>query len=328
MITLRAVGKTYDGVAALSDVSLTVPRGTIHGIVGPSGAGKSTLVGCLTGLVTPSAGEVVVDDVEVSAVSAKKRRELRRRIGMVFQHVNLFDQYTAAANIAYPLRISGTSRAEISKRVEELLAIVGLSGRGGAYPAELSGGQRQRVGIARALATRPPVLLADEATSALDTVTTSQILQLLRDVRDKLDVTVVLVTHEMSVVREVCDSATMLEAGNVVQSGTLAEIVADPTSPLARALVPLPHLSPGDIDPDDAVLDVMFTSQPGEPTGARVLGEVAAIGGDIAAGTFETLGATQAGRLAVSVPQADEQRAIATLRDHGLHVQTRAEAAA
>ncbi|MDO5727056.1 MAG: ATP-binding cassette domain-containing protein [Bowdeniella nasicola] len=276
MITLRDVSKIYDGVAALADVSLHVPRGTIHGIVGPSGAGKSTLVGCLTGLVTPSTGSVVVDDVEVSAVSAKKRRELRRRIGMVFQHVNLFDQSTAAANIAYPLRIMGTPRSEITTRVAELLDIVGLSDRGGAYPAELSGGQRQRVGIARALATHPPVLLADEATSALDTVTTSQILQLLRDVRDQLDVTVVLVTHEMSVVREVCDSATMLSAGNVVQSGTLAEIVSDPTSPLARALVPLPHLSPSDITADHVVLDVMFTSQPGEPTGARVLGEVAA----------------------------------------------------
>ncbi|MDO4606951.1 MAG: ATP-binding cassette domain-containing protein, partial [Bowdeniella nasicola] len=224
MITLAGVGKRYGSVTALSGVNLTVDRATIHGIVGPSGAGKSTLVGCLTGLVTPDEGRVIVDDVEVSAANSRARRSLRRRIGMVFQHVNLFDQRTAAANIAYPLAITGTPSKQIRERVDELLEIVGLQGRGDAYPAQLSGGQKQRVGIARALATRPPVLLADEPTSALDTDTTAAILHLLRDVCDRLGVTVVIVTHEMGVVREICDSATLLEAGTVAETGALADI--------------------------------------------------------------------------------------------------------
>ncbi|WP_250504895.1 methionine ABC transporter ATP-binding protein [Bowdeniella massiliensis] len=325
MITLESVGKTYGSVTALHDVTLSVARGTIHGIVGPSGAGKSTLVGCLTGLVTPTSGRVVVDDVEVSAAHARSRRALRRRIGMVFQHVNLFDQRTAAKNIAYPLQIMRTPKGDIAKRVAELLEIVGLTGRGDSYPSQLSGGQKQRVGIARALATRPPVLLADEPTSALDTETTTSILQLLREVCDQLGVTIVIVTHEMSVVREICDSVTLLSAGEVAETGTLEEIISDKTSRLARALVPPPSI------PDDGyldgytILDVMFTSHPGEPTGARVLSAVANLGGDIAAGTFETIGSAQVGRLAVSVPPDVAGEARDALWREGHAVQIRRE---
>ncbi len=316
MITLAGVGKRYGSVTALSGVNLTVDRATIHGIVGPSGAGKSTLVGCLTGLVTPDEGRVIVDDVEVSAANSRARRSLRRRIGMVFQHVNLFDQRTAAANIAYPLAITGTPSKQIRERVDELLEIVGLQGRGDAYPAQLSGGQKQRVGIARALATRPPVLLADEPTSALDTDTTAAILHLLRDVCDRLGVTVVIVTHEMGVVREICDSATLLEAGTVAETGALADIVADPASRLARALVPAPSLPP--IPADQSALDLMFTSEPGDPTGARVLRAVADLGGDIAAGTFETIGTAQVGRLIATVARPTAQAACAALADQGV----------
>ncbi|MDO5700523.1 MAG: methionine ABC transporter ATP-binding protein [Bowdeniella nasicola] len=325
MITLEGVGKQYDSVTALDDVNLHVDAGTIHGIVGPSGAGKSTLVGCLTGLVVPSAGRVVVDEVEVSAAHAKARRALRRRIGMVFQHVNLFDQRTAAQNIAYPLSITKAPRTEISERVDQLLDIVGLAGRGGAYPSQLSGGQKQRVGIARALATRPPVLLADEPTSALDTETTASLLQLLREVCDELGVTIVIVTHEMSVVREICDSATLLSAGKVVESGTLEEIVADPTSKLARALVPPPTIPEDGYLDGHTVLDVMFTSHPGEPTGAKVLSLVARHGGDIASGTFETIGHSQVGRLAVSLPPEGVQGARDDLWIEGHTVQIRRE---
>ena len=325
MITLAGVGKRYGPIAALQGVDLTVERGTIHGIVGPSGAGKSTLVGCLTGLVTPSEGTVVVDDVEVSAANARARRALRRRIGMVFQHVNLFDQRTAAQNIGYPLTIKRTPAAQVKARVDELLDIVGLLGRGGAYPAQLSGGQKQRVGIARALAAKPPVLLADEPTSALDTETTSAILALLREICDRLGVTVVIVTHEMSVVREICDSATLLERGAVTQSGPLEDIVADPSSKLARALVPIPAIPDDEYLSGATILDVMFTSRPGEPTGARVLSSVAGLGGDVAAGTFETIGAAQVGRLAISVPADRAGAATDALTGAGLAVQVRRE---
>lgn len=325
MITLEGVGKTYGPVTALDDVHLEVERGTIHGIVGPSGAGKSTLVGCLTGLVRPTSGRVVVDDVEVSAANTRARRALRRRIGMVFQHVNLFDQRTAAANIAYPLQIMGAPKAEIRERVDELLKIVGLEGRGDSYPSQLSGGQKQRVGIARALATRPPVLLADEPTSALDTDTTDAILHLLREVCDALGVTVVIITHEMSVVREICDSVTLLDSGRVSETGKLEEIVADQTSKLARSLVPPPAIPDDNYLSGYTIFDVMFTSHPGEPTGARVLSAVANLGGDIAAGTFETIGTSQVGRLAVSVPPDRAGEARDALWREGYSVQIRRE---
>ena len=348
MISLRNVHKIYhlrDGsdVRALDGLTLEIPAGSIHGVVGTSGAGKSTLVRCLTALERPTDGEVRVAGQDVTSLSASELRKARRAIGMVFQHANLLEQRTAAQNIAYPLDLAGAQKGQRRGRVSRMLELVGLADRGSSYPAQLSGGQQQRVGIARALADEPAVLLCDEPTSALDPETTRSILDLIRDVRDRLGVTVVIITHEMSVVRRICGSVSLLEAGRIVQSGPIEDVVSDVDSRLSRELVPPPdvpaavrtaggahgHGSAHDSGPDgpdgaaDVVIDVALTAHPGEPAAAQVLALVAEQGADVAGGVFETLGTAQVGRLALTIP-ADRARAIVeALHDAGLIAEVR-----
>ena len=337
MIDLTGVSKVYPvknggQVVALDGVNLHVDRGSIHGIVGRSGAGKSTLIRCLTALEKPTEGHIVVDGHDLAALSGKPLRAARRRIGMVFQAANLLDARTAAENIGYPLKLAGVPAAQRRARVEELLALVGLEGRGDSYPSQLSGGQRQRVGIARALADEPAVLLCDEPTSALDTESTAQVLSLLREIRDVAGVTVVIITHEMSVVREICDSVTLLGHGQVLQTGTLEEVVADSGTPLARELVPMPLVESestaggATLDgrwKDSVLLDVVFTSHPGVPTGATVLRLASSMGADVTAGTFESLGSVQVGRLALTVPAYHADKIIEQLRKNNVHAEVR-----
>ena len=337
MIDLTGVSKVYPvknggQVVALDGVNLHVDRGSIHGIVGRSGAGKSTLIRCLTALEKPTEGHIVVDGHDLAALSGKPLRAARRRIGMVFQAANLLDARTAAENIGYPLKLAGIPAAQRRARVEELLALVGLEGRGDSYPSQLSGGQRQRVGIARALADEPAVLLCDEPTSALDTESTAQVLSLLREIRDVAGVTVVIITHEMSVVREICDSVTLLGHGQVLQTGTLEEVVADSGTPLARELVPMPLVESGSTAEgatldgrwkDSVLLDVVFTSHPGVPTGATVLRLASSMGADVTAGTFESLGSVQVGRLALTVPAYHADKIIEQLRKNNVHAEVR-----
>ena len=337
MIDLTGVSKVYPvknggQVVALDGVNLHVDRGSIHGIVGRSGAGKSTLIRCLTALEKPTEGHIVVDGHDLAALSGKPLRAARRRIGMVFQAANLLDARTAAENIGYPLKLAGVPAAQRRARVEELLALVGLEGRGDSYPSQLSGGQRQRVGIARALADAPAVLLCDEPTSALDTESTAQVLSLLREIRDVAGVTVVIITHEMSVVREICDSVTLLGHGQVLQTGTLEEVVADSGTPLARELVPMPLVESestaggATLDgrwKDSVLLDVVFTSHPGVPTGATVLHLASSMGADVTAGTFESLGSVQVGRLALTVPAYHADKIIEQLRKNNVHAEVR-----
>ncbi|MDO4790868.1 MAG: methionine ABC transporter ATP-binding protein [Buchananella hordeovulneris] len=323
-IELRDVVKTYvtggKSINALDGVSFSVPRGAIHGIVGQSGAGKSTLVRCLTALEKPTSGEVLVDGRNLSRLGSGELRAARRNIGMVFQHANLLDARTAEANVAYPLKLAGVKGPGATQRVYELLSLVGLEGRGHHYPSELSGGQKQRVGIARALADEPAVLLCDEPTSALDSETTRQVLSLIRDVRDRLGVTVVIITHEMSVVRSVCDSVTLLEAGKVSEHGPLEQVLANPGSRLSRELVPPPAVGEG-IGP---VVDISFTSHPGEPTGSRMMALIASLGADVAAGVFETVGQAQIGRLALTCSTRTPQELVAELSQHGVSAEVRA----
>ena len=337
MIDLTGVSKVYPvksggQVVALDGVNLHVDRGSIHGIVGRSGAGKSTLIRCLTALEKPTEGHIVVDGLDLSMLSGSALRAARRRIGMVFQAANLLDARTAADNIGYPLKLAGVPRAQRRERVEELLELVGLEGRGDSYPSQLSGGQRQRVGIARALADNPAVLLCDEPTSALDTESTAQILSLLRHVRDVAGVTVVIITHEMAVVREICDSVTLLGHGQVLQTGPLEEVVADPSTPLARELVPMPVVesvptsaatSLDGLTKSTVLLDVVFTSHPGVPTGATVLRLASSMGADVTAGTFESLGSVQVGRLALTVPAYHADKIIEQLRKNNVHAEVR-----
>ena len=340
MIDLTGVSKVYPvknggQVVALDGVNLHVDRGSIHGIVGRSGAGKSTLIRCLTALEKPTEGSIVVDGLDLATLSGARLRAARRHIGMVFQAANLLDARTAAENIGYPLKLAGVRAAKRRARVDELLELVGLAGRGDSYPSQLSGGQRQRVGIARALADNPGVLLCDEPTSALDTESTAQILSLLRLVRDVSGVTVVIITHEMAVVREICDSVTLLGHGQVLQTGTLEEVVADPATPLARELVPMPVVDsipslasqersygPG-ADTGIVLLDVVFTSHPGVPTGATVLHLASSMGADVTAGTFESLGSVQVGRLALTVPAYHADKIIEQLRKNNVHAEVR-----
>jgi len=240
MIVVEGVSKTYaDGQpAALDNVSLQIADGSIFGIVGRSGAGKSTLLRCLNLLERPTSGRILMDGQDLTRLTDKALRQQRQRIGMIFQGFNLLHSRNVADNVAVPLEIAGLPKAERAVRVAELLALVGLSDKAAAFPAQLSGGQKQRVGIARALAARPAYLLSDEATSALDPETTASILALLRDINRQLGVTIVLITHELEVVKAICDSAVSLAAGRVVESGTLLQLQADPSSRLGRSLAP------------------------------------------------------------------------------------------
>ena len=215
MIELKNISKTFDsdegGVDALKDVSLTIADGDIYGIIGMSGAGKSTLVRCINLLERPSSGDVVVNGQSLCDMTPAQLRLARRKITMIFQHFNLLAQRTCLKNVCFPMELAGVPRAEAEKRAGELLSLVGLPDKANAYPAQLSGGQQQRVAIARALATEPEVLLCDEATSALDPKTTRQILELIRDINAKLGITVVIITHQMSVVKEICTHVAILD---------------------------------------------------------------------------------------------------------------------
>ena len=237
-VELRGVSKVFGSgkkaTRALDDVTLSVEPGRVLGVIGYSGAGKSTLIRLINGLETPSSGEVLLDGTDIAGMKERKLREVRRDIGMIFQQFNLFTSRTVAGNVAYPLELAGMGRAERKARVAELLEFVGLGDRGGSYPEQLSGGQKQRVGIARALATNPSLLLADEATSALDPETTADVLELLRRVNRDLGVTIVLITHEMSVVRAIADTVAVMEDGRIAEHATVHDLFANPTTRVGR----------------------------------------------------------------------------------------------
>lgn len=228
----KVFGNAPNEVRALDQVNLEVQRGEILAVVGQSGAGKSTLVRCLTLLEQPTSGTITVGDRVVTDLAEGELRKARRAIGQVFQHANLLDNRTAKKNVEYPLEIAGWSKADRSKRAEELMQLVGLGDRQNNYPAQLSGGQLQRVGIARALAASPDVLLCDEPTSALDPSTTNDLLDLLVKLRDELNVTILIITHDLGVVRRIADRVALLEGGRIVESGPVELVAAQPTSPL------------------------------------------------------------------------------------------------
>ena len=267
MIELKHVSKTFDsgtagGVDALKDVSLTIADGDIYGIIGMSGAGKSTLVRCINLLERPTSGEIVVNGQRLDTMTPAQLRAARREITMIFQHFNLLMQRTCLKNVCFPMELVGEKKAEAEKRAHELLELVGLPDKADAYPAQLSGGQQQRVAIARALATDPKVLLCDEATSALDPNTTHSILTLIKDINRKLGITVVVITHQMSVVEEICDSVAILDGGVVVEQGSVQEIFANPKTAAAKRLVaPNGGSAARDLScfaPDDHVVRVTF----------------------------------------------------------------------
>ena len=331
MITTTDLTKVYRSrgreVTALDGVSLHVEPGEMYGVIGRSGAGKSTLIRCVNLLERPDSGTVTVDGRDLTALPGPRHRagrplrQARTGIGMIFQHFNLLSSRTVRGNVELPLEILGLTRRERARKALELLDLVGLADHARAYPAQLSGGQKQRVGIARALAGDPKVLLSDEATSALDPETTRSVLQLLRDLNRQLGLTVLLITHEMDVVKAVCDSAALMEKGRVVEAGVVSELLATPGSRLAHELFPVAGAVPG--DDRTTVVDVTFH---GESAGQPVISHLARahdVDVSILGAAVETVGGRQVGRMRIELPGGPEHNAdaLAYLRERGLTVE-------
>ncbi len=331
MIKLQGIfkrfGKEGRQVTAIDGVDLHIQAGETFGIIGHSGAGKSTLVRIINLLEAPSAGQVFVDGTELTALDAPALRKARQQIGMIFQHFNLLSAQTVADNVAWPLRIMHTPADEITPRVKELLARVGLSEHANKYPAQLSGGQKQRVGIARALATSPKVLLCDEATSALDPQTTRSVLNLLSDLNKELGLTIVLITHEMDVIRRICDRVAVLDGGKIVESGPVAEVFLHPKHSTTRRFVQEAEHEDEDETANDfqhvpgTIVRLTFL---GDSTYEPVLGKVArdtAIDFSILTGRIDYIRQTPYGQLVVAFTQGDIPAALTQLTKQGLTVE-------
>jgi len=324
MISINSVSKSFGSGAhrtiALDSVSLEVPEGDIFGVVGQSGAGKSTLIRAVNLLERPDSGTITVDGRELTALGDNDLRVARQGIGMVFQHFNLLSSRTVQGNVELALEVIGVESKERKRRAAEILDLVGLGTKASAFPSQLSGGQKQRVGIARALAARPRVLLSDEATSALDPETTRSILELLRTINRDLGLTVLLITHEMDVVKTICDSAALLEAGRIVEHGRLVELISTPGSRLARDLFPLgaPERIPG-----STVIDITFSGGNADRPVIAQLARDHAIDVSILGAAIETIAGNQAGRTRLALPgdQTTNAAAIADLRAQGLLVE-------
>lgn len=328
MIELRAVSKVYgrDGrqVRALEDVSLSVAPGEVFGVLGQSGAGKSTLIRCVNLLERPTSGTVEVDGKDLLSLSPRALREARQGIGMIFQHFNLFASRTVAGNVAYPLEVAGWRGEQIRPRVAELLELVGLSDKAEALPAQLSGGQKQRVGIARALAPRPKVLLSDEATSALDPETTRSVLGLLKELQRSLGLTVLLITHQMDVVKEVCDSVAVLEGGRLVEQGRVLELLSRPDTRLhGLCYAPFTVARDWPVRPGARLVGLSFT---GEGAGQPVVTQMArrfGVDANLLEGAVERVGDVRVGRLLFELTGETDAvgQALAFLREQGLSPQ-------
>ncbi|MCR4940473.1 MAG: methionine ABC transporter ATP-binding protein [Treponemataceae bacterium] len=328
-IRLNSLTRTYGDVHAVQGVSLTIPSNTIFGIIGKSGAGKSSLVRLISLLERPDSGEVYYDDERVDLLEKDALIQRRRRIGMIFQNFNLFSSRTAALNVAYPLEICGTPKAEIKKRVAELLELVGLADRGNAPVSTLSGGQKQRIAIARALAAKPDILFCDEATSALDPQTTHSILELIRDIQKKMNLTVVMITHQMEVVRDACEQVAVLDSGRVVEQGTVEKIFAHPESAVTKDF--LSHISSQVTESDELV---RWSEDGGEyalrfigsKTGEPVLSKLSRkfdIEFNIRAGGIQKLPEKEIGTLItdISGEEKEVKAALAYLREQGIIVE-------
>lgn len=329
VITTTGLTKVYRSrgreVTALDGVDLHVREGEVYGVIGQSGAGKSSLIRCVNLLERPTSGTVTVAGQDLTALAGrgpragKELRTARSHIGMVFQHFNLLSSRTVQDNVELPLEILGVSGRERSRKALELLDLVGLSDKAKAYPAQLSGGQKQRVGIARALAGDPKVLLSDEATSALDPETTRSILQLLRDLNRQLGLTVLLITHEMNVVKSICDSAALMEKGRIVESGTVSELLGTPGSELASALFPVTGDASGD---DRTVVDVTFHGEAATQPVISQLSRTYNIDISILGAAIDTVGGLQVGRMRIELPGRYEDNVvpIGFLREQGLQI--------
>ncbi len=313
MIEIKNLTKTFKTANgefnALEDVSISIPDGDIFGIIGMSGAGKSTLVRCINMLERPTSGSVLIDGVDIGTLNSNELRALRREITMIFQGINLLMQRTCLANICFPLELSGVPKAEAKKKALELLETVGLSDKAYSYPAQLSGGQQQRIAIARALATNPKILLCDEATSALDPQTTQSILELLRSINEKLGITIVIITHQMSVVESICRHVAILDGGNMAETGEVGEVFSHPKSKAAKRLV-FPEGDSASIDNADGKYRIIRLVFNGSDSASNpVIASMAikiGIAANIAYASTRIIGGKVYGTMLLGVPADDD----------------------
>lgn len=336
MIQFEGVAKTYHSgkqeIHALNGIDLTVETGEIYGVIGFSGAGKSSLIRTVNLLERPTTGRVLIQGKDISTLSSKEIRTIRKDIGMIFQHFNLLDSKTVYHNVAMPLLLAKTPKADIEKQVKNLLDFVGLGDQAQKYPDQLSGGQKQRIGIARALATNPSVLLCDEATSALDPQTTKSILDLLRKINKEYNITILLITHEMGVIREICDKVAVLEAGKVIEQGSVFDIFSNPQQPTTKRFVrsvmndELPESLLAQIQhakSDNAIYRLQFTGNSvGKPFMSRVSRDFK-VDLNVLFGNITELQGIPYGNLIVefSGEPSEIGRALSSIRDSGIHIE-------
>ena len=313
MIKIKNLKKFYGATQIIDGVSLTVEKGEIFAIVGHSGAGKSTLLRCINGLEDYQGGSLKVFDKEISALKDRELRELRKDVGMIFQHFALMARKTAFENVATPLKFWGYSDGEIKKRVSELLELVGLANKAASYPGELSGGQKQRVAIARALALSPKILLSDEATSALDPNTTNSILELLKQINQTLNISVVLVTHEMEVVKSIARRAVLLESGKIIGSGTIEELFLKPDEKMKE------FLGEDEILPSEGVnIRLFFPKEVAQNSVITHMARTLNIDFNIVWGKLEKLNENVLGSLVINVDPKDEARVTEYIKQSGV----------
>ena len=327
LIEIRDLKKVYQipggEVVALNKINLTIDRGEIYGIIGMSGAGKSTLIRCVNRLDTPTEGQILIDGKNVLAMKRGELLKTRRKVSMIFQQFNLLMQKTVAHNIRYPMEIAGVPRKKADARVLELLKIVGLEDKHGAYPIQLSGGQRQRIAIARALASDPEVLLCDEATSALDPMTTQSILALLQDINKRLKITIVLITHEMAVIRQICTRVAILDGGVIAEEGTVDDVFVHTRSAAGKRLFGiLPSDGVDDEGTDVPALRIVFDSARVDQPLISSLVRECGVEVNIIAANVKRVGGKQFGQMLIEMPKNDQTRRKVTdyLTQQGLTV--------
>lgn len=332
MIELVNISKTYnDGngsLEAVKNISLKINKGEIFGIIGLSGAGKSTLIRCINRLEEPTEGKIFIDGVDITSLGKKELRSARKNIGMIFQHFNLFSQKTVYENIAFPLQLEKLSKREIDIRVNELLEYVDLKDKKNSYPSQLSGGQKQRVAVARAIANNPKILLSDEGTSALDPKTTKSILELLRRIRDELNITIVMITHQMEVVKEICNRVAIMENGQIVEINTVENLFKHPKTNTAKSFI---NSLQGNVE--EEIIDsknykgkIIRLSFLGENAKKPIVSKVIKnfnIDVNILSGNINKLHSTNIGNLTLELIGSDDEinKAILFLKNENVHVE-------
>lgn len=332
MIKIQNLSKIYvaggQKVVALDNINLTIKDGSIFGIIGLSGAGKSSLVRCINRLEEPSNGRIYIDDVDITSLDKKSLREARKKIGMIFQHFNLLSNATVFENVAFPLKIADYPKKKIKERVYELLRLVDLEEKAQAYPSQLSGGQKQRVGIARALANHPRILLSDEATSALDPKTTKSILHLLKDINRKFGITIVIITHEMDVIKEICDEVAVIENGKIIEQASVVDLFTNPSADTTRTFIEditesLPESIKISNKPDEKFVKISFRgSITSEPVISKMIKKFD-VDVNIIKGNIDNVGDISIGKLLISITGNPDNilNSIEYLKETGLKVE-------